>query len=148
MILTNLQEHVKEAHQNYEQWQAEGRARGYSRSQPFEDENIIWAIQEYLSCKGEFSEIDIQYLKVLGYVPEDFQDEDIYEVNVYGTQGEFLYSETHYNYTTAEEAYHQYKEDGDFVELKEVDRQGMSFEGSYYRCNFEYEQGKLIKKEE
>ena len=143
-----LQEYVELKRLEYQAWQEEGRARGFSRSQPFEDENIIWAIQEYLSCKGEFSEIDTQYLKALGYVPEDFQDEDIYEVNVYGKQGEFLYSETHYNYATAEEAYHQYKEDGDFVELKEVDRQGMPFEGSYYRCNFEYEQGKLIKREE
>ena len=142
-----LQEHVEQQRLEYQAWQEEGRARGFSRSQPFEEENLIWAIEEYLSCKGEFSEIDTQYLKVLGYVPEDFQDEDIYEVNIYGKQGEFLYSETHYNYATAEEAYQQYEEEGDFVELKEVDRQGMPFEGSYYRCNFEYEQGKLIKKE-
>jgi hypothetical protein len=143
-----LQQYVEQKRSEYQAWQEEGRARGYSRSQPFEEENLIWAIQEYLSYQGDFSEVDTQYLEALGYLPEDFQDEDIYEVNIYGVQGEFLYSETHYNYTTAEEAYSRYQEDGDFVELKEVDRQGMPFEGSYYRCNFEYEQGKLIKREE
>jgi hypothetical protein len=142
-----LQQHVEQKRSEYQAWQEEGRARGYSRSQPFEEENLIWAIEEYLSHKGEFSEVDTQYLKALGYLPEDFQDEDIYEVNIYGVQGEFLYSETHYDYTTAEEAYSRYQEEGDFVELKEVDRQGMPFKGSYYRCNFIYEQGKLVKQE-
>lgn len=143
-----LQQYVEQKRLEYQTWQEEGRARGYSRSQPFEEENLVWAIQEYLSCQGDFSEVDTQYLKALGYLPEDFQDEDIYEVNIYSVQGEFLYSETHYNYTTAEEAYSRYQEDGDFVELKEVDRQGMPFAGSYYRCNFIYEQGKLVKREE
>ena len=142
-----LQQHVEQKRSEYQVWQEEGKARGYSRSQPFEEENLVWAIEEYLSHKGEFSEVDTQYLKALGYLPKDFQDEDIYEVIVYGVQGEFLYSETHYNYVTAEEAYSRYQEEGDFVELKEVDRQGMSFAGSYYRCNFIYEQGKLVKQE-
>lgn len=142
-----LQQHVEQKRSEYQAWQEEGRARGYSRSQPFEEENLVWAIEEYLSHKGEFSEVDTQYLKTLGYLPEDFQDEDIYEVNIYGVHGEFLYSETHYDYVTAEEAYSRYQEEGDFVELKEVDRQGMPFAGSYYRCNFIYEQGKLVKQE-
>ena len=45
------------------------------------DEGIVWAIQDYLSMKGEFSEADVEFLHRTEFEPEDFlrdieEDED------------------------------------------------------------------------
>ena len=40
------------------------------------DEGLVWAIQDYLSMKGEFSKEDVIYLKELDFVVEDFIWED------------------------------------------------------------------------
>lgn len=144
MILTNLQEHVKEARQNYEQWQAEGRARGYSRSQPFEEENLVWAIEEYISHKGEFSEEDIIFLKSLGFAPEQFQEDDIYEVQILSLFGEILYCETFYNFQEAKECYNTSVHNGEIVELIEVDADRLKKDFGIYFCNFVIEKGKCI----
>lgn len=39
------------------------------------DEGLVWAIQDYLSCKGEFLEEDRAVLKEYDFIPEDFEDE-------------------------------------------------------------------------
>ena len=36
------------------------------------DEGVIWAIQDYLSMKGEFSQEDIEVIKARGFSSEDF----------------------------------------------------------------------------
>lgn len=38
------------------------------------DEGLVWAIQDYLGCKGEFTKSDVKYLKECGFTPEDFID--------------------------------------------------------------------------
>ena len=76
MGLTNLKNYVEQKRKEYEEWQEEGRAKGLPRSMPFEEENLVWAIGDYLSMKGEFTEEDVEYLKELGFVPEDFIEED------------------------------------------------------------------------
>ena len=40
------------------------------------DEGIVYAIQDYYSCKGEFTEDDVKFLKENGFIPEDFIEED------------------------------------------------------------------------
>ena len=67
--LTNLQDYVEDAridhlaHYGYLDWK-------------WYDEGLVWAIQDYLSMKGDFTEKDVAYLKELGFVPEDFIEED------------------------------------------------------------------------
>lgn len=40
------------------------------------DEGIVYAIQDYYGCKGEFTEDDVEFLKENGFIPEDFIEED------------------------------------------------------------------------
>lgn len=41
----------------------------------WDEEGIIWAIQDYLSTKGEFSEEDKKTLEKYGFVEDDFRDQ-------------------------------------------------------------------------
>lgn len=68
MKLTNLKNYVEEE----KQWYLEK----YGKLDWAWDEGIVWAIQDYLSMKGEFGEEDLVYLKELGFVPEDFIEEE------------------------------------------------------------------------
>ena len=36
------------------------------------DEGLVYAVQDYYSCKGEFTEDDVEFLKENGFIPEDF----------------------------------------------------------------------------
>lgn len=76
MKLTNLQDYVEQKRKEYEVWQAEGVAKGLTRSMQFEDESLVWAIQDYLSMKGEFSAEDAKYLSELDFEPSMFSDEE------------------------------------------------------------------------
>lgn len=43
----------------------------------YEDEGLIFAIQEYQSAVGEFSEDDKKFLEENGLCEEDFQEEEL-----------------------------------------------------------------------
>lgn len=69
MRLTNLKDYVEDSKVYY--------LTHYGRLDwQWYDEGLVWAIDEYLSMKGEFSEEDVTYLKTLGFEPEDFIEED------------------------------------------------------------------------
>ena len=62
MKITNLKKHVENNKKDYEgkpDWM-------------WEDEGIVYAIQDYLAMKGEFSEEDNLFLKSIGFSKEDF----------------------------------------------------------------------------
>lgn len=40
------------------------------------DEGLIWAIQDYVSMKGEFTAADLEFLKRTEFEPEYFLKED------------------------------------------------------------------------
>lgn len=40
------------------------------------DEGLIWAIQDYVSMKGEFTEADVEFLKQTELEPEYFLEEE------------------------------------------------------------------------
>lgn len=40
------------------------------------DEGIVYAIQDYVSMKGEFTEEDVEFLHRTEFEPEDFIEED------------------------------------------------------------------------
>ncbi len=69
MKLTNLQNYVEQQ----KQWYLDKYAK---LDWAWYDEGLVWAIQDYLSMKCDFSEEDVVYLKELGFVPEDFIEED------------------------------------------------------------------------
>lgn len=64
MKLTTLQDYVAQAKKRYEDDQAEWRERngGHYSSIPFEDEQLVFAICDYHSMKGELTEEDYQFL--------------------------------------------------------------------------------------
>ena len=62
MKIINLKKHVENNKKDYEgkpDWM-------------WEDEGIVYAIQDYLAMKGEFSEEDNLFLKSVGFSKEDF----------------------------------------------------------------------------
>lgn len=69
MKLTNLQNYVEQQ----KQWYLDKYAK---LDWGWYDEGLVWAIQDYLSMKGDFTEDDVAYLKELGFVPKDFIEED------------------------------------------------------------------------
>ena len=40
------------------------------------DEGLVWAIQDYVSMRGEFSVEDVEFLHRTEFEPEDFIDEE------------------------------------------------------------------------
>ena len=36
------------------------------------DEGLVWALQDYLSMTGEFTETDVEFLRRTEFEPEDF----------------------------------------------------------------------------
>ena len=40
------------------------------------DEGIVWAIQDYVSMTGEFTEEDVEFLHRTEFEPEDFLEEE------------------------------------------------------------------------
>ena len=40
------------------------------------DEGLIWAIQDYVSMRGEFNAEDVEFLHRTEFEPEDFIDEE------------------------------------------------------------------------
>jgi len=50
--------------------------KGSTEDKYWEDEGIVWAIQDYFGQYGSFSEDDIKYLRKLGFTPDEFMDED------------------------------------------------------------------------
>lgn len=75
MELTTLENYVLQKQIEYYSDYAE---RGKRPLEPFTAEAQVWAIQDYYSMKGEFSEADEKYLEKLGYFVDDFADH--YEV--------------------------------------------------------------------
>lgn len=69
MTLTNLKNYVEQKKQWYLDKYGKLDWQWY-------DEGLVWAIEDYLSMKVEFTEEDVTYLKTLGFVPEDFIEED------------------------------------------------------------------------
>lgn len=67
MKLTTLEAYVQEKKREY--IEENGELDGY-----WYDEDIIWAIQEYVSMKGEFTEEDVEFLHRTEFEPEDFID--------------------------------------------------------------------------
>lgn len=56
-----------------------GKANGYYDSKEdwrWTDEGLVYAIQDYLSCMGNFSSRDIDTLSDYGFSTEDFTKED------------------------------------------------------------------------
>ena len=71
MELTTLENYVMQKEIEYYSDYVE---RGKRPLEPFTTEAQSWAIQDYYSMKGEFSEADKDYLERLGYIDEDFID--------------------------------------------------------------------------
>lgn len=69
MTLTNLKNYVEQKKQWYLDKYGKLDWQWY-------DEGLVWAIEDYLSMKVEFTGEDVTYLKTLGFVPEDFIEED------------------------------------------------------------------------
>lgn len=73
-------EHLNKGLEKYVEWKFnEGVEEGLYRfvdDWQWRDEGLIWAIQEYYSHRGEFSEKDIKYLNRYGFDEEDFIDDD------------------------------------------------------------------------
>ena len=69
MKLTNLQDYVEKQKQWYLDKYGKLDWQWY-------DEGLVWAIEDFLSMRGEFTEEDVVYLKELGFGPEDFIKED------------------------------------------------------------------------
>lgn len=69
MGLTNLRNYVEKQ----KQWYLEKDGK---LDWQWHDEGIVYAIQDYYGCKGEFTEDDVEFLKENGFIPEDFIEED------------------------------------------------------------------------
>ena len=69
MKLTTLEAYVQEKKQEY--IKENGKLDGY-----WYDENIIWAIQDYVSMKGEFTKEDLDFLSRTEFEPEYFLEEE------------------------------------------------------------------------
>lgn len=41
----------------------------------WEDEGIVWAIQDYYGSMGKFSKEDVEWLNAYGFIKEDFTEE-------------------------------------------------------------------------
>lgn len=64
MELTTLSAYILEAQHQYDLDQEEREFRYHSRSSiPFEDESLIYAIQDWYSMRGEFTKEEYAYLE-------------------------------------------------------------------------------------
>lgn len=64
MELTTLQAYIERAQLEYDLDQQEREFRYHSRSPiSFEEENLIYAIQDWYSMRGEFTEEEYEYLE-------------------------------------------------------------------------------------
>ena len=64
MELTTLQDYVAKSKKEYEDDQAEWKERngGHYSGIPFEDEQLIFAILDYYTMKGEFTQEELDWL--------------------------------------------------------------------------------------
>lgn len=59
MIAKTLKEHIEQARAEWDAREAKRKVKG---SIPFEDESLVYAVQDYLSSKGPLNEQDRDYL--------------------------------------------------------------------------------------
>lgn len=81
MELTTLQAYIEQQQKEFDEHQAEYRARtgGRGSSITFEEETLIWTIQDWYSMKGEFTDEEYEYLYEVWCLPKDLVNEIIKE---------------------------------------------------------------------
>ena len=76
MIAKTLKKHIEQARA---EWDAREAKKKVKSSIPFEDESLVYAVQEYLSHKGSLNEKDREYLREIDPELLELDDEARYE---------------------------------------------------------------------
>lgn len=76
MQLTTLKAYIEQRQKEFEEHQAEYRSRNGGRcsSITFEEETLIWIIQDWYGMKGEFTDEEYEYLYEVWCLSKDLVD--------------------------------------------------------------------------